>query len=132
MIREYNLIISEHDVVTIANQVIEYLEKHPEDYVDCLIRKVISDKQSHLSWEFILDSASTLQFPLVLNGEKVDQLGFIRGMFELREKLAYRVEEHVTQVWDGYNGSRINDPDRRIDLKKILSLVSKLFKLGEE
>ena len=124
---EYNVTIPESVVVKIADEVIMYLNAHPEDSVDCIIMKVILDKKSHLSWEFIINNASTLPFPLLFNGEEVDQFGFLRRMFEMREELVARVEKHVTQEWEESNGSSISDPDKRLNLNKLSSAIAKFL-----
>ncbi|MDE0556569.1 MAG: hypothetical protein OXI24_20335 [Candidatus Poribacteria bacterium] len=125
----YNFTISDSAVVKIADEVIMYLNKYPEDYVDCTIMKVISDKNSQLSWEFIINNASTLPFPLSFNGEEVDQLGFIRRMFEVREKLVDRVKEHVTREMGAYNFSPMSDPDKLIDFDKLLSRIGRIVSI---
>ena len=129
---EYNLTISESTVFKIANEVIMYLNEHPEDHVDCLIMKVILDKNSHFSWEFIINTARALPFPLFFNGEEVDQFGFLRRMFEIRDKLAARVEKRVTQEMEKYKGPP-NNPDkdrhRRRLIREILSYLPDVFNL---
>ena len=123
---EYNLTIPESIVLKIADEVIMYLNEHPEDHVDCLIMKVILDKNSHLSWEFIINTASALPFPLLFNGEEVDQFGFLRRMFEMREKLAARVEEHVKQEMGGYKGPS-NNSDKFDRFRELLSEIAKIL-----
>ncbi len=135
---EYNLTISESIVFKIADEVIRYLNEYPEDYVDCLIMKVILDRESKLSWEFIINTASKLSFPLLFNGEEVDQFGFLRGMFEIRDKLADRVEKRVKQEMGEYNGPPNNwnkfDRFRRliVDIARILPYLSDFFNLSNE
>lgn len=124
---QYNFTISDSIVVKIADEVIIYLNKYPEDYVDCTIMKVISDKNSQLSGEFIINNASTLPFPLFFNGEEVDQLGFIRRMFEMREKLVDRVKEHVTREMGEYNVSPPSDRDKNFDFNTLSSNITKIL-----
>lgn len=65
--REYNVIIQEEEVAGIADAVIEYLNEHPRDYVECTVRKVILDKESSFSDQSIIDIARRLPFPLRVN-----------------------------------------------------------------
>ncbi len=129
--REYNVKIQEEVVVGIAYEVIEYLEQlqFPGDYVECTVRKVILDEESFFSDKSIIEKAEGKQFPLLFNGEEVDQLGFLGRMFEMRAKLITRVIKQVTGLIGGGDmDSSMSDPDMfRALISKIAEIVSTIF-----
>ena len=97
---QYNVIIPDSIVADIADNVIEYLMEYPEDSVGCTIMKVILDKKSRFSHESITDTASELTFPLLFNGEEVDQHHFICRMFDVRKNLLKRVRKRIEKYSD--------------------------------
>ena len=116
---QYNVIIPDSVVDEIAENVIVYLVRYPEDSVDCTIMKVILDKKSRFSHESITKTASVLTFPLLFNGEEVDHPQFICRMFDVRENLVKRVRKRIEQDSDF---SRI-DPDKNRFLDKIGAVI---------
>ena len=97
--REYNVQIRDGVVVGIAEEVIKHLEQYPGYYsVECIVTKVILDGESPFCDESIVKKAEETESPLLFNGEEVDQLGFIRRMFEMRKELISRVTAYVRKI----------------------------------
>ena len=116
---QYNVRIPDSVVVDIADKVIGYLTEYPEDSVDCTIMKVILDRKSRFSHESIMDTASELTFPLLFNGEEVDQHHFILRMFDVREYLLKRVRERVEE----YSNFSIIDPRKHSVLDGLRDVI---------
>ena len=120
--REYNVKIQEEVVVGVAEEVIQYLEQFPGDYVECTVTKVILDEESSFSDKSIIEKAEGKQFPLLFNGEEVDQLGFLGRMFEMRAKLISRVTAYVREIIS-------DDPPTIADQEEISYLISKIAEI---
>ena len=113
--REYDVTIPATVVHGIANEIIEYLEQHPEDHVECIVTRSILDDKSRFSDKSIIDAAETLQF----SDEEVNLINFLRGMSEARRKLIFDLIDIIGEPGEQHDRSS-SEKDKRFKFDELV------------